>query len=295
VFYSFLSIGDLRLPVGIDQKVKASKVFVAAESENSHAGSLKQQNKRVFFFVKRAIDIVLSGTALLVLSPILLIVMALIKMESRGPVFFVSKRIGTGFNKFDLLKFRTMCQDADSKLKDLKHLNMYSNASSDSDSTSPECVECKKLGKPCSPMLYSDKEEICERLHLQRQQEDDSEVFMKIQNDPRVTRFGKLMRNTSIDELPQLINVLKGDISLVGNRPLPLYEAEKLTTDEWAERFLAPAGVTGLWQVTKRGTANLTHEERIELDNQYARNCSMLTDIKIILKTFPALLQKESV
>ncbi len=101
---------------------------------------------------------------------------------------------------------------------------------------------------------------------------------------------------SSIDELPQLINILKGDMSLVGNRPLPLYEAEQLTTDEAALRFLAPAGLTGLWQVTKRGLGGeLSAKERIELDNRYAKEYSFLYDIKLILKTFPALLKHENV
>lgn len=117
-------------------------------------------------------------------------------------------------------------------------------------------------------------------------------AFFKIQNDPRITRFGKFLRNTSLDEIPQLINVLKGDMSLVGNRPLPLYEAEKLTKDQIAWRFLAPAGITGLWQVTKRGRSEMSEDERIQLDMQYAMNNSFLYDIKILLSTIPALLQK---
>jgi lipopolysaccharide/colanic/teichoic acid biosynthesis glycosyltransferase len=125
--------------------------------------------------------------------------------------------------------------------------------------------------------------------------------FIKIQDDPRVTKVGKIIRNTSIDELPQLINVLKGDMSIVGNRPLPLYEAEKLTNDIMAKRFLAPAGLTGLWQVEKRGRKGpMSDEERRNLDNQYAdlfidRKYSFFYDMKLILKTFPVLVQKESV
>ena len=92
-----------------------------------------------------------------------------------------------------------------------------------------------------------------------------------------------------------MINNLKGDMSLVGNRPLPLYEAEKLTTDTRAFRFLAPAGLTGLWQVTKRGKKDMSEEERIALDNNYALNHSILLDLKIIMKTFPAMLQSENV
>lgn len=120
-------------------------------------------------------------------------------------------------------------------------------------------------------------------------------TFVKFKDDPRITKVGKIIRNTSIDELPQLINVLKGDMSIVGNRPLPLYEAEQLTSDDWSERFLAPAGITGLWQVEKRGGGSMSEDERKGLDNLYAKNFSFWNDIKLILKTVPALFQKENV
>lgn len=120
-------------------------------------------------------------------------------------------------------------------------------------------------------------------------------AFIKIKNDPRVTKLGAFLRNTSLDELPQLFNVLRGDMSLVGNRPLPLYEAQELTSDDWAQRFLGPAGITGLWQVTKRGKSEMSDEERRQLDNDYASHFSFWTDLKILLKTVPALFQKEAV
>lgn len=119
--------------------------------------------------------------------------------------------------------------------------------------------------------------------------------FFKISNDPRITRVGRFLRNTSLDELPQLFNVLKGDMSLVGNRPLPLYEAATLTTNECVERFMAPAGITGLWQIKKRGRSNMSIEERIKLDISYARKANIFYDFWIIAKTPAALLQKTDV
>lgn len=131
--------------------------------------------------------------------------------------------------------------------------------------------------------------------HLNQYGSVEGPKFFKVSKDPRVTRFGKFMRNTSIDELPQLINVLKGDMSIVGNRPLPLYEAVSLTTDEFVERFSAPAGITGLWQVNKRGKAEMSSEERINLDITYSRRYSFLYDLRIMAKTPVALLQKSDV
>jgi lipopolysaccharide/colanic/teichoic acid biosynthesis glycosyltransferase len=197
---------------------------------------------------KRAMDILLSLCALLLLSPVLLVVAVIIKLESRGPIFYISKRAGNGYRVFDFYKFRSMRQDADKQLSALAAQNQYGNS-----------------------------------------------AFFKIKNDPRITRFGNFLRMTSIDELPQLINVLKGDMSLVGNRPLPLYEAEKLTRDGIAYRFLAPAGITGLWQITKRGKEEMSEEERIRLDMIYARKYSFMYDLKILMGTLPALLQKEKV
>jgi lipopolysaccharide/colanic/teichoic acid biosynthesis glycosyltransferase len=124
---------------------------------------------------------------------------------------------------------------------------------------------------------------------------DNGPAFFKISNDPRVTRVGKFLRNTSLDELPQLFNVLKGDMSLVGNRPLPLYEAQTLTTNQFVERFTAPAGMTGLWQVKKRGKGEMSTEERMALDICYARKASPFFDLYLLLLTPMALFQKSDV
>lgn len=124
---------------------------------------------------------------------------------------------------------------------------------------------------------------------------ENNPAFFKIKDDPRVTKVGAFLRNTSLDELPQLFNVLKGDMSIVGNRPLPLYEASSLTTNEWAERFMAPAGITGLWQISKRGKEDMSTSERISLDIAYARTRTLKGDLKIILKTPTVLLQKANV
>ncbi|MDX2047936.1 MAG: sugar transferase [Chitinophagaceae bacterium] len=131
--------------------------------------------------------------------------------------------------------------------------------------------------------------------HLNQYNVAGGPVFFKVSNDPRVTKIGSFLRNTSLDELPQLFNVLKGDMSIVGNRPLPLYEASRLTTDEWAERFVAPAGITGLWQVKRRGKAEMSVEERIGLDLDYARKFNLMMDLWIMLQTPKVLIQESNV
>ncbi len=130
---------------------------------------------------------------------------------------------------------------------------------------------------------------------LNQYKSNEGPVFFKADNDPRVTRVGTFLRNFSLDELPQLINVLLGEMSLVGNRPLPLYEAAALTTDQWAERFMAPAGITGLWQIKKRGQKNMSALERINLDIAYAHQSNFMYDLWIIANTPSALMQKSNV
>lgn len=131
--------------------------------------------------------------------------------------------------------------------------------------------------------------------HLNQYSSGGEAIFFKIKDDPRITKLGAFLRNTSLDELPQLFNVIKGDMSLVGNRPLPLYEAAMLTTNESVERFMAPAGITGLWQIKKRGKSDMSVEERISLDISYARKSNLFYDLWIMANTPSALFQKSNV
>jgi lipopolysaccharide/colanic/teichoic acid biosynthesis glycosyltransferase len=231
--------------VGFLRKVKATMTVSTSHLMESKEMSLRASGKKCF-------DIAFSVLAIILLSPVFLIIAALITLESKGPAIYCSPRVGRGYRIFNFYKFRTMELGADRKVHDLHHLNQYH--------------------------IAADKK---------------SPMFFKVTNDPRATRIGKFLRNTSLDELPQLFNVLKGDMSIVGNRPLPLYEAERLTTDQWAERFLAPAGITGLWQIRKKSGKKMSIEERIHLDIDYANKHNFAYDLWILANTPTALLQKE--
>lgn len=251
---------------------------------------------------KRVIDIAVSLCALILLLPILIVVALLIILDSKGPVFYRSPRAGTNFYVFGMLKFRTMMVRADQQLKDLSAHNIYAKDENPStvdaeivDHATFLCSSCREKGVSCQHPLFDEYQSVCEKLYLRENEE--SAKFMKFRNDPRITRLGKFLRNSSIDELPQLVNILLGDMSLVGNRPLPLYEAEKLTVDEFAQRFAGPAGLTGLWQVKKRakGQRAMSEKERTQLDIDYVRTFSFKTDLYIIWKTLFSLWQKENV
>lgn len=273
--------------------------FLIKNWERLKRSTVKEQVKEYKIpLAKRIFDIVFSGLVLLALSPFLLLLFIAMKLESRGPIFYYSLRVGTGYKIFKFYKIRSMYVNADQRLKDLKHLNQYGKDKVDNTTeieVSTLCDECVKNGTGCQQLMYADDMSWCEKNYIKNRKALSENAFFKLKNDPRVTKVGKFIRNTSIDELPQLWNVFIGDMSIVGNRPLPLYEAEKLTTDKYALRFMAPAGITGLWQVEKRGKGEMSAEERMMLDNSYALNHSFIYDIKLILKTIPALFQKESV
>ncbi|MCT1524686.1 sugar transferase [Sphingobacterium hotanense] len=245
---------------------------------------------------KRIADIILSATLILLLMPLFFAIIVAIKLESPGRVIYVSKRIGSGYRMFNFFKFRSMFADADTRLKEYMALNQY---------TAPAQ---SKTNEPINSLVLSPEELTWD--HPEDILIDDEAIFrgasaafrqqrstfFKLEKDPRVTKVGRILRKYSLDELPQLFNVLIGDMSIVGNRPLPLYEAEMLTTDDSVERFMAPAGITGLWQVEKRGdNGKLSNKERIALDIHYARHYSFLLDLKILFKTFFAFVQKADV
>lgn len=194
--------------------------------------------------IKRAIDVVISLVAIILLSPVMLLSALAVRLTSPGPIFFVQKRLGLNKRMFHIYKFRTMVMDAEARLKDLEHLNEANGA-----------------------------------------------VF-KIKKDPRITLVGSFLRKTSIDELPQLFNVLKGEMSLVGPRPLQVRDYELFETfcGDWQrKRFSVRPGITCLWQI--KGRSSTTFEKWMELDLQYIRTWSLWLDLEILAKTVPAVLR----
>lgn len=290
-------------PVDIEKLISRIRFLIQHLNRIEDTENRTKITQRVYKIplIKRLFDIMVSAVAIIILSPIFLIVAIAIKLESKGPVIYKSKRVGTGYRIFDFYKFRSMYTGSELKLKELSHLNQYSKGDGNSQTQiggAEACPRCTSLsdGEHCSPVLYIGGGEICEYWYNILRKRGKISTFIKIENDPRITKVGKIIRNTSIDELPQLFNVLGGAMSIVGNRPLPLYEAELLTSDDWGARFLAPAGITGLWQVKLRGKGGvMSEEERKSLDNKYAETYSFLGDIKLILSTIPALFQKQNV
>ena len=196
-------------------------------------------NQNRYEKIKRFFDICLSTAALVVLSPLLLVIAILIYLEDKGPVIYSQTRIGKDGRAFKLYKFRSMCVDADEKLKDLQKLN-----------------------------------------------ERDGPVF-KIRDDPRVTKVGKFIRKTCIDELPQLVNIIKGDMSIVGPRPPLPNEVEKYNSYQ-KQRLLVVPGLTCYWQIQKG--EETTFDEWVELDLKYIKERSILLDFRLILLTFKVIL-----
>lgn len=189
--------------------------------------------------IKRSIDVVLSVIALIVLVPLVLAITVAIKLDSRGPALFYQTRIGKNGRKFQLYKFRSMCEDAEKIRATLVHLN-----------------------------------------------EAQGPIF-KIKRDPRITRVGGLLRKSSLDELPQLINVLKGEMSLVGPRPPLPNEVEQY--DQRAMRRLSVIpGITCLWQIS--GRSDLSFDQWVALDLDYIDNQSLWLDFAILMRTIPAVL-----
>lgn len=208
----------------------------------------KSSNGRSFF-LKRSTDIVGSIVGILIFLPFFITIPILIKLFSKGPVFFKQKRLGQLGKKFTFLKFRTMDVNCDERV----HKEFVKNL-------------------------------ICsEKSNGEKKKNGDNGHVYKMQDDSRVTLIGKFLRKSSLDELPQFINVLKGDMSLVGPRPPILYEVEHY--DPWHRNRILEMkpGITGIWQVN--GRSSTTFDEMVRMDIQYSRKWSLLLDIKILLKT----------
>lgn len=200
----------------------------------------ERSKKQGFLIIKRLIDVILSLVAMIIASPIMLVVAVMIKIEDyRSPVIFAQERVGVNGVTFKMYKFRSMYTDAEERLKELQHLN-----------------------------------------------EQTGPVF-KIKNDPRITKVGRFIRKTSLDELPQFLNVLKGDMSIVGPRPaLPREVAQY--NEYQMQRLLVKPGITCIWQVSGRNHINF--EQWVDMDIEYIKSRNLILDLKLILLTIPALL-----
>ena len=205
----------------------------------------RQPQVTVYSVVKRAVDVAGSSALLVLFAPLFLLIAILIKLGSKGPVFYRQPRIGQMAKPFTMLKFRTMYSNADHGLH-REFVTRFIQASAD-------------VREPVEDAPF------------------------KIAHDPRVTPIGRILRKTSLDELPQFLNVLTGEMSLVGPRPPLPYEVEQYQS--WHRRRILEVkpGITGLWQVT--GRSRTTFDEMVRLDLRYARTCSLWTDIKILLAT----------
>lgn len=221
---------------------------------------LQANAKRSFyFFCKRCLDVCLASVILLLVVPLFLLIAVMIKLDSRGPVFFTHERVGAkrkktdrqtvwAITKFGMHKFRSMSANADSRVHEAYIRDFVAG-------------------------------------RVQPTEENGGQF--KLTNDPRVTRVGRMLRRTSLDELPQLFNVLKGQMSLVGPRPVPPYEVACYRNGE-NKRLAALPGITGLWQVN--GRCRVSFEEMIRMDLEYIGNASLWLDLRILLLTIPAVL-----
>lgn len=271
----------------LNHQEKVKNAFISEKSENVKLFKLP--------LWKRTFDILASSAAIIVLSPLLVLVALAIRLESKGSIVYRSKRVGSNYKVFDFLKFRSMYSNADKRLKELSNLNQYGE-SAEKEIEKIEIDDLHLSEGNEQFMMVSDDFVLTEEDFISMQRTKQENAFVKLEKDPRITNIGQFIRKYSIDELPQLFNILKGDMSVVGNRPLPLYEAELLTRDEYIDRFMAPSGLTGLWQVEKRGGAGkMSAEERKNLDIKYAKEFSFKMDLSIIFRTFTAFIQKENV
>lgn len=214
----------------------------------------------LYFVCKRLLDLTATSFGLLLISPLLLLIAIAIKFDSKGPVFFVQERIGArrkrseGRDVWELIVFRCY-----------KFRSMFDGCD--------QSPHQKYIAKFCAA-----------------DGEPDSMASLapfKLSNDERITRVGRLLRNTSLDELPQLFNVMSGEMSLVGPRPVPVYEVAMYGSNAY-ERLAATPGITGLWQIKGRGRAHFA--EMVQLDAEYVRRCSFWLDLKILVFTIPAVL-----
>ena len=281
---------DLVKLLGIAEKCK--------RMEKARKPQIKEPDLAIFKLPlwKRVFDIIFSSMALLCLSPIFIITVIWIKLEDKGPAFYKSKRVGSNYKVFDFYKFRSMYMDADKRITEYKKLNQYTESiAEEAVASSATSVNSQKQASffkddEQNIILYSDNDATPENDYLKVKRHERSNAFIKLENDPRITGIGHIIRKYSIDELPQFINVLLGQMSVVGPRPHMLKHTEEYSRliDKYMVRHLVKPGITGWAQVTGyRGeTKELWQMEgRVQRDVWYLEHWTFLLDLYIIYKT----------
>lgn len=224
----------------LNSEPQIAQDIMLKESKNTEQ---KRLLKKIYIVIKRFLDAILSFIGMIVLAPVFLLIAILIKIDSKGPIFFVHNRVGKNGKKIGIYKFRTMVENAEELVK-----------------------------------IFSEE------------QKKEFEESYKLQDDPRVTRIGKFLRKTSLDELPQILNILKGELSIIGPRPVIKEELEKYG-DNTTKFLSVMPGLTGYWAAN--GRSDTSYEERAQMELYYVDNMSLKLDIKIFFKTIIVVLKKE--
>ena len=272
-FSNTLSVDDVLFKSTCTDLLFERICFLHTKNQSDSTTHFESPKRRKPYPLKRAFDIAFSSLALILSAPFFCLLFGFIKLQQKGPVFTKVKRVGAGYKTFNLyqLTLMNLGNTKQDNIQDCNTRRYYTYTSDDHN-----CPECEQLCRPCSPLLRIDEQEICERLFLQEKNKKLDEKFTP-EADSFLIRF---IKRSKLHLVPKFVNVLKGDLSIVGNRPLEIDEAERLTTDKDSIRFTVPAGIITLAHSIRKENA-----QELDLNLSYAQKNSFMGDLKILIKS----------